>query len=295
MDEPLGLPHVPGVEHRFVDAGGIRVHVAEAGSGAPLLLLHTTFQHWYAWHGLIPLLAERYRVICPDMRGCGWSDAPAEGYEKEALAADVLALLDALGLERAGLMAHGLGGLVGFLAALEAPERISRYMPIGIVHPWLQMDLALAAGLWRSWYQPLVATPGLGPRVAGARWFLRWLLRGTSPHPDSWGDDDIDVYARALAESARSEAMSLMYRAFLLRELVPLTRGRYRGRRLTVPTLLLFGAEDRFFSRRALRGYEPHAPEMRIEFLEGEGHFVHKERPELVATRALAFFRPMRG
>ena len=90
MDRPL--PELPGVEHRFVDAGGLRVHVAEAGSGDPLVLQHGWPQHWLAWSKLIPALAEDYRVICPDLRGLGWSDAPPEGYEKEQLASDLLAL-----------------------------------------------------------------------------------------------------------------------------------------------------------------------------------------------------------
>ena len=82
----LPIPRVDGVEHRFVIVAGLRVHVAEAGLGDPLVLLHTSFEHWYAWRHLIPALAPQHRVICPDMRGCGWSGAPAEGYEKERLA-----------------------------------------------------------------------------------------------------------------------------------------------------------------------------------------------------------------
>ena len=92
-----GIPELPGVEHRFVDAGGLRTHVAEAGEGEPLLLLHGWPQHWWCWRDLIPALAPHYRVIAPDLRGHGWTDAPPGGYEKEQLASDVLALVDALG------------------------------------------------------------------------------------------------------------------------------------------------------------------------------------------------------
>ena len=284
------IPLVDGVEHRFVSVGGLRVHVAEAGSGDPLVLLHTSFEHWYAWRHLIPALAAQHRVICPDMRGCGWSGAPAEGYEKERLAHDVLGLLDALGLERTGLAGHGMGGLVGFLAALAAPERVSRYLAIGIIHPWLQVDPRLVAGLWRSWYQPLVAAPGAGGWLVRRRSLLNWMLRGTSPHPEEWLDEEIDSYCEALADPARARAVSLMYRTFLMRELLALARGRYRALRLTVPTLLLFGTNDAFFSARGLRGYEPYADEMSVELLEGEGHFVHEERPELISARAERFF-----
>jgi len=284
------IPRVDGVEHRSVTAAGLQVHIAEAGSGEPLVLLHTSFEHWYAWRHLIPALAAQHRVICPDMRGCGWSEAPAEGYEKERLAHDVLGLLDALELERVGLVGHGMGGLVGFLVALAAPERVSRYLAIGIVHPWLQIDARLAVGLWRSWYQPLVAAPGAGGWLVRRRSLLNWMLRGTSPHAEVWRDEEIDVYAQVLADPTRARAVSLMYRTFLMGELLPLARGRYRGQRLTVPTLLLFGTKDAFFSARGLRGYEPYADEMSVELLEGEGHFVHEERPELISARAERFF-----
>jgi pimeloyl-ACP methyl ester carboxylesterase len=65
----LPLPRVDGVEHRWVEAGGVRLHLAEAGEGEPLVLLHGWPQHWYEWREVIGPLAERYRVICPDLRG----------------------------------------------------------------------------------------------------------------------------------------------------------------------------------------------------------------------------------
>ena len=112
---------VDGASHRVVDLPGLRVHVAEAGRGDPVVLLHTVFEHWYAWRHVIPRLATRYRVICPDLRGCGWTDAPRHGYEKESLAADVVNLLDALGLDKVRLVGHSLGGLVAFWSPSVTP------------------------------------------------------------------------------------------------------------------------------------------------------------------------------
>lgn len=290
IDTVLDMPPVEGVMHRFVEVDGQRVHFAEAGDGEPLVLLHTSFEHWWAWRHLIPLLAKDHQVICPDMRGCGWSSAPAEGYEKETLSGELIALFDVLGLERVALVGHGMGGMVGFLATLAAPERFSAYLAIGVVHPWLRLDPRLLASLWRSWYQPLVAAPGVGARFVSSRRFLTWMFRGTSSHPDAWSDADIEAYARVLGEPARARAQSLLYRTFLARELPAIARGRYRDHRLSVPTLLLFGTCDAFLSQSGLRGYEPYAEEMTVELLEGEGHFVHEERPELIAERAERFF-----
>src|SRR5258708_21462833 len=87
------MPEVAGVEHRYVPTGRLDIHIAAAGSGPPLLLLHGWPQHWYAWRKLTPLLAGSHRLICPDLRGFGWTDAPARGYKTAHLSADVVALL----------------------------------------------------------------------------------------------------------------------------------------------------------------------------------------------------------
>ena len=83
------MPQVAGVSHRFIQAGRLRVHVAEAGAGPPVILLHGQFQHWYAWRGVVPALAAAgFRLICPDMRGHGWTETPGSGYGTADLAAD---------------------------------------------------------------------------------------------------------------------------------------------------------------------------------------------------------------
>ena len=94
------VPDVPGVKHRYLEVERIRFHVAEAGDGEPLVMLHGWPQNWYMWRLLVAPLGERYRLIMPDLRGFGWSDAPQSGYSKERLASDVLALLDQLGVDR---------------------------------------------------------------------------------------------------------------------------------------------------------------------------------------------------
>jgi pimeloyl-ACP methyl ester carboxylesterase len=97
-------PHVEGVEHRYLDVaagdGPLRVHLAEAGEGEPLLLIHGWPQHWYEWRKLVPLVSGRRRMLIPDLRGFGWTATPGRGYDPETFAADAVALLDALELDR---------------------------------------------------------------------------------------------------------------------------------------------------------------------------------------------------
>ena len=163
--ETIALPTLSGVEHAYVDLPGLRMHVAEAGAEEPVLLLHGFPQHWWEWRGIIPRLAPHYRVICPDLRGAGWTDAPAEGYTSEQQRADVLALLDCLGLDRVRLVAHDWSAIVGFQLAIHHPERIAQYASLATPHPWIRFRPAMLRGAWRLWFQPVIATPGVGPRL----------------------------------------------------------------------------------------------------------------------------------
>jgi pimeloyl-ACP methyl ester carboxylesterase len=287
----LPLPHVDGVTHRWVEADGVRLHVAEAGEGEPLLLLHGWPQHWYEWRDVIGPLAERHRVICPDLRGFGWSDAPRAGYDKETLVDDVIALLEALGLERVGLIGHDWGGFVGFLLCLRRPDLVERFMPMNIIHPWPRLDPAGLLDVWRPQHAYLLSTPLLGQRVLRhAPSVLRRVLQASAATPGTFTAAELDAFALPLREPARARATAELYRVFLLRELPALARGRYAGERLRTPTLFLFGTDDLVITDRSLRGFEEHADDGRLERVPGVGHFIVDERPELVVERALAFF-----
>ena len=133
----LPIPHLEGVSHRDVQARGVRFHVAEAGSGEPVLLLHGWPQNWFCWRKLIPLLADERRLICPDLRGFGWSEAPVGAYDKQTLADDMVGLLDALELERVDLIAHDWGAWAGFLMCLEHGERFDHYLALNMITPWV--------------------------------------------------------------------------------------------------------------------------------------------------------------
>ena len=108
-------PPIAGVRRSFVEARGVRFHVTEAGpaDGRPVIALHGWPQHWWCWRRLMPLLADRHRVLAMDLRGFGWSEPTRGGYRKEDLAEDVVGVLDALGVERANLVGHDWGGIVG--------------------------------------------------------------------------------------------------------------------------------------------------------------------------------------
>lgn len=284
------LPKVDGVRHRTVRARGIDFHLAEAGSGEDVVLcLHGWPQHWYEWRHLMPALADRHRVLALDLRGFGWSDAPRRGYEKENMATDVLAVLDELGLERVKLVGHDWGGWIAFLLCLRAPQRFERFLALNIVPPWISARAGIGHA-WRFAYQQAILAPGLGYRLHRRGDFVpRILVRG-SERRDVWDEETLRIFGQSLTEPARARAAVQVYRVFNWRELPPILRGRYAEKRLTVPTLLVFGVDDFVLRPSMLAGYQRHADAMQVELVEDCGHFIADEQPALVAARAREFF-----
>ena len=285
-----GPPGIPGAEHRYVeietaDAGALRVHYAEAGSGPPVLLLHGWPQHFWCWRRVVPLLADRHRLICPDLRGFGWSGAPGRGYEPEVFAADQIALLDALGLDRVRVIGHDWGGFSGFVLALRHPERVERLLALSTPIPWVQLTPRVLATIWRTWYAWLFA--GVGRRLLVKR--PGPIPRAVRAGPSGAAIDEAaaEVYAEPLRRPEQAHASQLLYRYYLSAIREP---GRYDGMRLTVPTRLLLGSKDTAISPLLIRGFEPHADQMATEIVAGAGHFLPEERPELVVQRATELF-----
>jgi pimeloyl-ACP methyl ester carboxylesterase len=267
-------PELRGVRHDYVDAGGLRTHVALAGpaDAPPVLLVHGWPQHWWSWRHVIPALAERFRVIAPDLRGHGWSEAPANGYEKEQLASDMLAVLDALAIERVTWIGHDWGGWAGFLAALHAPERIERMLALGIPHPWMKPDLRQLAVLLS--YQGPISLPFVGPRVAER--MVRAVLQ-VGRGRDRLEPTDVAIFA----EHIPAAVTVAMYRTFLTREIVPLARGRYADGVLDVQTTLILGARDAV-TKGPVSGPVKGQPQLHVEVLDGVAHWLPEQRPQAI-------------
>jgi pimeloyl-ACP methyl ester carboxylesterase len=284
------IPALDGVEHRFVELPGLRMHVAEAGTGDPVLLLHGFPQHWWAWRGVIPGLAEHHRVIVPDLRGAGWTDAPADGYERGQLLADVVALLDALDVERVHVVAHDWSALTGFFLCFEHPKRVRSYLDLAIPHPYVQFNLRALPVFRHLWFQYVVATPGLGSRLlrSGHQRFARYLLENFSANPDAWSEADLEIFIERFREPDRARAAGSLYRGLILPEVARIARGKYRDMRLTTPTVLLYGSEDPVMRLDLLGGYEEHADDFTLQAIDGASHFIADDQPDAVVEHALA-------
>lgn len=286
------FPQLNGVTHRFVDLPGLRMHVAEAGQGDPILLLHGFPQHWWEYRAVIGPLAEHYRVICPDLRGCGWTDAPPTGYTGEQLVADIVALLDALELDRVHLVAHDWSAIVGYLLCLTRPERVTGMISMAVPHPYVRFGPRLMLRMRHAWYQFPLVTPGLGAKVVGGgrQRLMRYLLRRYSAVPGAISGEDVELFLRPLRDPAHARAGSAVYRDFLQPEGIRVVRGGYRDTHLTTPTLVLAGEHDPVIRVDVLGGADGHADDLTVEEVPGASHYIVDDRPDLVVARTLAFF-----
>ena len=282
----MDLPQLAGVTHRTVVARGLRFHVAEAGAGAPVVLVHGWPQHWWMWRHAVPALAPHARLVMVDLRGFGWSDAPPGAYDKQTLADDLLAVLDALDLDRVCLMAHDWGAWSGFLACLAAPERFAAFLALGAPRPGGRPSARQLREVWRFAYQVAIAAPALGPRLVSDPRFVERVIMGGAVQRRAWTPDDLRTFTGVLAEPARARASVRLYRTFLAREVARGPRGRLR-----VPTRIMGGSRDPAIPVVLLDGAQQDADDVSLEIVPDCGHFIAEETPGLVARRARELFR----
>jgi pimeloyl-ACP methyl ester carboxylesterase len=287
----VALPQLPGIAHRDVVVRGVRLHVAEGGpADAPaILLLHGWPQHWWMWREVLPALADERRVIAPDLRGLGWSEAPSGGYRKDELADDMLALLNALSVERADLIGHDWGAYAGFLMCLRAPQRIGAFLACSIPHLWPHGERPSPKALARLAYQVVLAMPALGEGLMRQGELTRRVLELARAH-GRYSEAELATFVDVLREPEHARAASRYYRTFLLYELRPLIEGIYHDQTLTTPARLLWGRRDPIVQGAQADQHPPFAPALETEWVQDTGHFLPEERPELVIARARELF-----
>ena len=286
-------PPIVGADQRTVtidahDVGALHVHLYEAGTGSPVLLLHGWPQDAASWRYVIPLLADRHRLIAPDLRGFGRTAAPGRGYNGETFGADAIALLDALGIERAHLIGHDWGGFAAFAAAIAAPQRIASMVVLNTVPPWVEPSPRQALQLWRTWYAFVLAA--FGEQIVRSRpGLIARMMRADRVH-EGISRADAAAYAARLQRPESARASALLYRSYLRSFRAVLLERRYADLRLTVPTRFLFGTNDKAVSHHVLDGIERHCDDLAVELVADSGHFIPEEKPELIAERAAELF-----
>jgi len=272
------MPHVPGVTHRFVPAHGATFHVAQAGHGVPVVLLHGLPQHWYAWRKVISELAGDFQLFCVDLRGCGWSEPTRRGYATADQARDILAVMDALGLDQVHLIGHETGGWLGFELCRQAPDRFSGFLALNVAPPSAPAA-ELIRGAWQFWYTSFWEYPGAGRTLLRRwPWFTSFLLRRWAGRFYHWDEAALREFVQASRTKGQSRAIERMLWQFVLHDIPALVSGRNRHRNLAVPTRILGGELDPVCRPKA--GVEP---------VPG-GHLLPETAPKLVAAAARDLF-----
>lgn len=191
-----------------IKANGIRLNVATIGKGRPVLLLHgfpDTHKVWRKQFGA--LAGAGYRVIAPDLRGYGESEAPAtvEAYGIAHLRTDMVALLDEMQAERAYVIGHDWGAVIGWQLCMYAPERVERFAALSVGHPQAYASAGIGQKL-KAWYAALFQLPGIAEALVGAG-DLKALKRHAAD------DEQLADWRESLGREGRLTAALNYYRA----------------------------------------------------------------------------------
>jgi pimeloyl-ACP methyl ester carboxylesterase len=279
------LPELAGVEHHWVEVDGLRMHYAEAGEGEPLVLLHGWPQHWWCWRHLIGPLAESHRVICPDLRGMGWSEGSERGYSWHGMARDIRDLLDRIGVRELALVGHDWGLVVGYRMCFNWPDRVRRFVALGGIHLWA-LD-GVRRSLWTApWHIYLIAA--LGDLAAYRMGITERCLRAWR-HAGEFSAAEVATYMDVMSQPKCANATRRFDRNVVLHE-VPHYARHYRNIRQRVPTLHLNGHHDPL-TQGLPASYRKYADDMVLELVPDCGHFIAEERPDWLLERATTFLR----
>jgi pimeloyl-ACP methyl ester carboxylesterase len=266
---------------RFLSLGGQRVFVHRVGRGTPVVLIHGLLVSHYAWRHVIPALSAAHDVIAFDLPGFGESDRPRPvdfRYDALGYMETVVGVLDELGLPRAALVGHALGGAVALVTAARRPERVSRLAVVDpLVYPYKMPPEAL----------PLLV-PGVGPllfRTLYTRGLIRRYLRNLV-YADAarCGEEWVDYIWERLNRPGGFEAAHAVLRASSDPRLVEQSLPAVRA-----PALIVWGAADRLFSAADAPRLAQELGGSELVILDGCGHAPPEERPDALVEALLPF------
>lgn len=286
-----------------VRANGLTFATLEAGDGPLVLCLHGFPDHARSFRHQLPALAAAgYRAVAPYMRGYAPTDVPENGpYQSAALAQDAVALIEALGYQRAVVFGHDWGALAAYGAAVLAPERVSRLVTAAVPH-----GAAFAAAFLtnyeqqrRSWYMFFFQTPFADGAVPFDDFrFLERLWRDWSPGWE-YPPEEMAALKETFRRPGVLPAALGYYRATLnpenQRPELADIQLRISMSPILVPTLYFHGARDGCIGAELLEGMEQLFPNgLQSVVVPDAGHFVHQEDPEIVNRHLLQFITAVR-
>ncbi|MGW7754536.1 alpha/beta fold hydrolase [Streptomyces violaceusniger] len=291
------LKELPGFQSHVETVNGVELHAVSGGTGSAVVLLPGWPQTWWAYHKVMPALAEHHHTISVDIRGMGGSSKPEGGYDKRTMARDIAELVRALGHEDAHIVGHDIGSQVAYAVAANHSE-VTRSLTLLDVPPSddqiLQWPLLPQHGTFGdkldpdhpfTWWFAFNQIKGMPERLIEGRarilqdWFFRYLLK----REEALTERDHAVYAKAYDTRDAIRAGNAWYQAFTQ----DIIDQRGYPERLGMPTLGIGGAGHAwladFLERRATKP--------RLEELAQSGHFIVEEVPDETTEILLDFYR----
>ncbi|WP_203236575.1 alpha/beta fold hydrolase [Nocardia panacis] len=258
----------------------LTLSVQDEGQGRPVLLLHGFPDSADLWRHQIPRLTQAgFRVIAPDLRGFGQSDAPADvaAYKFRSVLADVLGVLDILSIDRIDIIGHDFGAALAWMAAMVAPHRVTSIAALSVGHPGAFADINLEQ-MQRSWYMFLLQSPSAE----------RWLRRDNWLRLRTWlaSSPDLNRYLDAFAAPGRFEAALSWYRA----NAVMPASGPSAYPEVSVPVLGVWGASDAMLAEEQMTGSATFVSgSWRYEQVPEAGHWLPLDCPNRLTELLLDF------
>jgi len=245
---------------RLIDLDGETLHYIDEGMGPPVVLVHGFGGHTFSYRFLIPELARHHRVVAVDLLGFGYSErAPGADYSHDAQSRRVLRLMDALGIQRASLVGHSMGGEIVMRVAAAAPERVVR--------------LALVASVSGDRVATLPPTPLIKPLLPTLSRLLGRRMLGASFVDKSKLTEEIwEAYHRpALIRGSMDALYSIMRHS---RKDPPI-----RFDAISAPVLLMFADKERIIPRWMRERLRSRFPRAQVTVIRDAGHLLLEERP----------------
>lgn len=286
----------PGFEQRRIKTSGAEINLVTGGSGPPLLLLHGYPQTHLMWRKVAPRLADKFTIVIPDLRGYGDSSKPPAGqdnenYSKRSLALDQIETMAALGFERFAVAGHDRGARVVHRLARDHGEQIERLALLDIVPTLYRFETIDQKAATSSWHWFFLIQPGgLPERLIGseAEFFLRHQLAALLRDPAKLEPEAFAEYLRCFKNPETIRATCAEYRAGASIDLVHDRADR--GRRLTMPLLMLWGKRSSQGSGYdVLAVWRDHAEHVRGHAIDS-GHFIPEESPDETLQALHEFF-----
>jgi epoxide hydrolase 4 len=281
----------------FVSANGIRTHYLRGGSGPTLLLLHGWPEWSHIWRPVITRLAGDYDLVAGDFRGFGESDNPSPEPSLDAgpavLADDVLALADALGVERFGIVAHDIGSFVAQTLVRQAPERVAGLFFFNCAYPGIGARWVEPRHLSETWYQFFHQLPWVAELIGSSRESCRIYLDNFLRHwayQDHVFDDEIDLWVDNFMRPGNLQGGFNWYRSNHESRMAVIEGRAPTPGPIDCPTRVFWGAHDPLFKREWTDALGEYFSDLEFDFAPDAGHFVHYETPQRAADEIARFF-----